>query len=535
MTRSRYFLAPLLLLTLMAPMTAMIQQKEQLISANEKRVLAPKPKLTLNITELKTFPKRFEAWFKDHFGFREDLIQLYNGIYVTIFRTSPKWNVIVGEDGWLFLANEFVIQDYTGHHLYNTTRLQHWKKNLFERKAWLTKRDINYLWVIPPNKIQIYPEKLPDKLRVRKGLTHLEQFTTYLNSPPIFSDRVDLLPSLLRAKSLDQLYLKADTHWNTDGSYIAYKEIIRHLANSFPEFTPIPKDHLKREYHKIRGDLSLILNLGKMFEEDSSTLRHPALPPPIVYQKLIVPPHPLSDHQRFRHGKFTVHESPEKTRTAVFISDSFGSALQEFLAPHFKKIVFIKDARFEDITHFLDTFRPDVVIDLNVARAMYITLGDSDEITREVMADTFTDLRTKLSLDITAQNFRSYLKQVSQLAVSEDTTGEMIATGEDPQLHFTLPQRMSRGILSLNCNLESEKNDVFKLYFTQENSHEYSESNCLKFAIHPGTNRIYMRLTKPVFMGALRLDPGEKKSNRFRLLRFAAFEEEVAQRSGPQS
>ena len=58
-------------------------------SSTEKRRLAERPALDLRPGTLVTFPSRFEAYFNDHFGYRNLFIRRYNRIMKKYFAKSP--------------------------------------------------------------------------------------------------------------------------------------------------------------------------------------------------------------------------------------------------------------------------------------------------------------------------------------------------------------------------------------------------------------------------------------------------------------
>src|SRR5260370_291600 len=77
----------------------------------EKRLLAPPPALKLEWKALKDFPGQFEAYFNDHFGFRDRLIRWHNYAKVRWLRVSPSPKVFVGRRGWLYYAAEHGLDD----------------------------------------------------------------------------------------------------------------------------------------------------------------------------------------------------------------------------------------------------------------------------------------------------------------------------------------------------------------------------------------------------------------------------------------
>ncbi len=72
---------------------------------------------------LKSFPKAFEAWYEDHFGFREPIVRAHNYTLLKIFGISPHDMVVAGSDGWYFFNADGAISDHSGRVRYNRKQL----------------------------------------------------------------------------------------------------------------------------------------------------------------------------------------------------------------------------------------------------------------------------------------------------------------------------------------------------------------------------------------------------------------------------
>ncbi|KJS00418.1 MAG: hypothetical protein VR65_13040 [Desulfobulbaceae bacterium BRH_c16a] len=504
-TISSYLLSLLFLVAIGTPLAVMQFSDEETVSLTEKRKLAEKPSLHLSLQSLGSFPQEYENYFNDHFGLRSKLVYVYNALFVTFFQTSPKSHTVIGKDKWLFLAAEHVITDFMGMYPFDDNKLHHWKQVLHDREEWLADQGIQYLFIPAPNKVMIYPEYLPNRIFKKRGTTNLEQFLDHLAKPPSFTNVLDLRQPLLDAKKENQLYHKGDTHWNFDGAYVGYVSIIEAIRQWFPEFTPIPKEHLVRTFEKMSGDLTYTLNLAEMYAEDISILTLPEAEKLIQYQNFAGHPQPDTPFQKFRRGVLFTNENPSRQRTAVFISDSFGSALRNFLAPHFKRIIFVKDARFEDMKRLIEIEKPDIVLDLNVARGLYVALGENIEIRDYVLHKHHAERR--IVLDINQENLKKRLSHSSQ--VDLDSEKILRASGGDPQLYFDLPSQASSGILNIYCQISSPMDTLFKLYYQTADHKFYSEAKKVFHNLRKGTNSFYLRIYEPILLDKLRLDPGE--------------------------
>ncbi|HSQ35258.1 MAG TPA: hypothetical protein VLQ89_04620, partial [Candidatus Binatia bacterium] len=201
----------------------------------EKRKLAEKP--VFSIRRPFSFGKKYEAWYNDHFTFRTRLVYLNNLLTYRMFHTAATAKVVIGKEGWLFLGNinpYFNEVDYYRNLKPFTIReLRHWQIILEQRRDWLRRRGIHYLFVIAPNKSTIYPEFMPTAIKKINPRSRQDQLLAHLRRYSTVKI-VDLRPALLAAKKVRPAYYRTDTHWNDWGGYVAYREVITSLRRHFP-------------------------------------------------------------------------------------------------------------------------------------------------------------------------------------------------------------------------------------------------------------------------------------------------------------
>jgi len=237
------------------------------VSYVEKRKLSKLPDFKWNNYDLNNYPKRFENFINDQFGFRERLIQMYYMLNYNLDPMSSTEYVIVGKNGWLFWNGEDIIEDYRNSRPLTSKELEKIKKYLETKYYWLKEQDINYLFVITPNKHTIYGENIPSNIRKVNNKSRYDQIIEYIGAHsevPL----IDLRPVLLKAKKNAQLYYKNDTHWNVIGANYAQHEIAEYLSTLYPAIKPKlhPLDSFEFNIGH-GGDLVEMMNLGKITEE----------------------------------------------------------------------------------------------------------------------------------------------------------------------------------------------------------------------------------------------------------------------------
>ncbi|MBM5782708.1 MAG: hypothetical protein FJ368_04720, partial [Pelagibacterales bacterium] len=112
--KSNIFLIIVFTLILLVPSFDSIFHFSPIKDLFEKRKMAIKPEIPKSFSELKIYPKQFESFFNDNYGFRKTLISWHNKITDKVFNESPLARVIIGKEGWLYFDNENSILDIQG-------------------------------------------------------------------------------------------------------------------------------------------------------------------------------------------------------------------------------------------------------------------------------------------------------------------------------------------------------------------------------------------------------------------------------------
>jgi hypothetical protein len=315
----------------------------------DNRILASPPEWRMEA--ISSFARWSEAYLDDHFGFRPDLIRWNILMRVHLFGVAPLQSVIVGKDSWLFYCSEALddgesISDFMGTVPLSDNELQELRKRLEENNRKFAQEGIKYIVAVAPNKNTLYGEYLPDRLARNRAKTRLEQFCDYMESSSEVKV-LDLTKPLSREKSKAPLYWESDSHWNSFGAYVAYREIMRRVSDFYPDAGLLTLAGVDVKQRRNGGDLAQILFIQDVWPEKKDTFVRVG-----------------SDHIAGRFEKL------------VFRHDSFGDALYPYLTKHFKKIVNISPFapfRFEE----LSLERPEIVLHLFAER--YLTQAIHDD------------------------------------------------------------------------------------------------------------------------------------------------------------
>ncbi len=273
----------------------------------------------------KLAPWNFTNYFHDHFGLRGSLIILQALLKVKVLGVSSSPEVVVGKNGWLYLAGDYSLDNYRGVHPFRGDELAQWIDLFRTRQTWLERRGVPFAVVIAPDKHTIYPENLPDNVGTAGPPSRLDQLSAALPHVHL----IDLRPALMKAKSsaAHPLYYLTDTHWNGYGALAAYQQIARELA-----LPPIPKSECVDSEAIRPGDLAMMLGLRRQIQERMFSCNLRPVPDP----KAAAP------------------------RRLLMFADSFGGSLMPLFSRNFTSSTFIQSLSFDPT--LIETKQPDLVI-----------------------------------------------------------------------------------------------------------------------------------------------------------------------------
>jgi hypothetical protein len=336
----------------------------------ENRRLTPFPTLVGGVGGLKDYLAGLEAYFSDYFGFRNFLIRA-RGYLHWRWLGQGEGHVLVGRENWLFYGAKQSLDSHMGLHSLSAKQLRNWQLLLEERRAWLARRGMKYLFVVVPDKESIYPEYLPGWASRSHAPSDLDQLLAHLRAHSSI-EILDLRPALRSAKTNGWLYLATDTHWNGLGAFAAYQEIMRRLGGQLPGLEPMQLDAFEVRRLPYRGgDLARMLAQEQSIAEPQCLILAPR--PPL--EALEAKPNPLILPKPWSPGEEPIFvDNPAQKHKAVIFRDSFASLLTPFFGYHFKRTVLIWQRAWD--TNVIQREQPDVVIDEILERFLDVPVDD---------------------------------------------------------------------------------------------------------------------------------------------------------------
>jgi hypothetical protein len=323
----------LFIAALLTPGLVMVAGLDHEITRGENRELAARPRRPVSWIEWRAFPAAASHYFEDHFGLRARLVRWQALLRLRVFGVSASPDVIVGRDGWLFYAGDGGTEDIVSAVPFTDAELEAWRTTLEHTRDWMRSRGIVYVFVLAPDKHEVYPELLPASIR-RVGIeSRTDALVRYLrerSTVPV----LDLRETLSGAKGRERIYHRTDTHWNDRGAFAASQALLRVLAPRLA--VPVRgRDAFTPEEEVVPAlDLAGMLGIGDgMTEVDLRLVPRAPLRARIV--------EPATPDARLMDARIvTEQDAPSRPRAVVF-RDSFGSALIPFLSEEFSRAVYL--------------------------------------------------------------------------------------------------------------------------------------------------------------------------------------------------
>ena len=297
--------------------------------SSEKRVPVAFPSPSNDFGD---FPRGFEKWFEDHFGFRSAMIRFYRQSRFELGLLDSVNNVVRGKDNWLYYSGDGrgdTIQAYTGANGFSESELDRLQLYFETWGKWLEGQGVTFLVLVAPDKVSLYPEFLPSRIEKSPYGTRVEGFLERMSKsdfPIVFP-----LDELIEAKiGESQLYYKLDTHWNAKGAFVAYSALARELPESVRLFEA---DIEFNSSVRSGGDLTNLLGIKSDWEDVAYTI--------LLNQGDWATDVSNSDFAENRIHRFSGNDPT--LPTALVFHDSFMEPMKSMLARHFSESIFSPD------------------------------------------------------------------------------------------------------------------------------------------------------------------------------------------------
>ena len=346
------------------PLLVMVTRTTAVHAAGEQRAAVAQPALRWGREDLEAYPDEFEAWFADSFGMRGELVRANNQLEWFQLGSSPTPKVVPGKDGWLFYDGHDSLAYSLGARPLSEDELSLWKRVIEARWRWCRARGIEYLFVLGPTKVSMYPERLPSRYEV-VGPSRLAQLHDHLDEQSR-APTLDLRPTLRRAIEEDRpevgdfVYYPHGTHWSPRGDVAVYGALVEALTDlgalRGPQRTPRPfRDPVLQP-----GSSGPDTWAGRLYLEGLLEQAHWRVAPRAQLPASIPFPHT-------RNGR--AYGDEELPGYLALHHDSYGAPLRPWLAWHFGRVDGYWSHRWQ--TARIEASGATVVVDFMVERMLH--------------------------------------------------------------------------------------------------------------------------------------------------------------------
>lgn len=445
----------------------------------ELRQAAPRPAAPQSLADMASFPARYEAYWKDSFGLRDVLLRWHSAVKVLGFGVTPDANHVIGKELWIYNDNSRLIDAWRGAIPLSTGELESWRRRIERRRDAVAALGGHYLFAIAPDKPQIYPEYLPDRLN-KVGPSRMDQLFEYLRAHSQ-ADVLDLRPALIADRANDRpgdhVYFPLGTHWGKRGAIAGYHAIAAHLrprvdlrSYAPSDFTPIatPGGDTEAANMYIRDLIPQTQHHLQIVKRRARLLAKDGQPRKLVSEI----------------------DDPSLPHVVVF-HDSFGLTFQDEWMEACSRLVMVHSYDFD--LGLIEDERPDLVFEFIVERALVAQNPDVVmERRRESPRDLFARAAPLATIDADRPALRALYGAVC--TPGRDERGgylELRATGGLDSFAIDRPLAIGRDRLCVRLVLEAVRPGWVALYHKSTADPGWSSHRRLRAEVVAGSNELY--------------------------------------------
>jgi hypothetical protein len=343
------------LLMLTAPLVCINLYSDR-SSEKENRMLANPPQLDDIKEHPKVFIREFDAWFKDSVGFREQAIGLYNVVYNNGL-LNGRYKVgqdvyLVGQEGHHYWASENgnLIPRYQGKAVFSNKQLRDFAVHLDAIRDYLSKKNIPFIVMFCADKETIYPEYYPRSIKYGGEPVQLDVITKYLQnntSVDVFNIRQALWAEKNKYPLFPKTEIRSDlAHYNEIAGFFAYRELMKHISNYFPDITSFTTDDVTIAVDN-EGIAAVSLKEKKAYERLDDTF----------FDGVTI--------ESVSEWATTAFESKNITQPVIlFLRDSFVEEkyVSKYIAQQFGRTIMIHYRSMKHWEEYVTKFNPDMVV-----------------------------------------------------------------------------------------------------------------------------------------------------------------------------
>lgn len=322
--------------------------KDKEFSQSENRMLAKKPKFTIERLLEGRFSTKYEKYKVDQFIGRDFFINVKSHIDKMLGKNENN-GVYICDDGYLIEDFKRPDEKYLNENIKAI--------NAFSKKY----KEINQYMLIAPNAISILNDKLPKFAPVVNQKKYLADLNKSLNDKINF---VDAYKALSDHKD-EYIYYKTDHHWTTLGAYYGFLESAKSMkldtrGNNY-NIEPVTNDFHGTLYSKSgfaskdSDTVNVYLPKDKEDEVVVNYVEEKKKSPSIYDSKKLQNKDKYEVFLGGNHPLVKINTTSKSEKKLLLIKDSYANSFVQFLTPYFSKIVMVDPRYFyEDIEQLIN-------------------------------------------------------------------------------------------------------------------------------------------------------------------------------------
>jgi hypothetical protein len=199
-------------------------QKNEAVSQVENRKLAEAPVLTIETLLNGKYFSKWETYIADHIYRRNDWIENYTFLNIFLLGRSKINNIVLGEDGFLLPFNP-----HKGNDTFNSeANLSEMAKQLKELQIEIEQVGGRFCFVGIPGQASIHRDKYPRHFQSNGQLLDKAEDLMYENLEKQGIEYINMY-RVFQNNPGKEYYYRTDHHYNFEGAYLTYYEIIKKL------------------------------------------------------------------------------------------------------------------------------------------------------------------------------------------------------------------------------------------------------------------------------------------------------------------
>lgn len=339
------------------------------ISESENRYLASFPKILDENNHISpTIISDLIDWFEDNIGLRDEMIKISQTFSYNVIHASSSGKIELGKDGWLYYALQDNIKIASNtYEDFSTEQMEEYSQKLKALSNSLESEGIDFVVLLPPSKVSIYPEYLASGDYTIID-TICDQFADVLTKKTVkaINSKEYLVEKKNSSDLKYDLFFKTNSHWNDYGTYLAYCDFIKKM-NEYGLSSTDPIEEAFNTIDGYHGDLSNMFGYigldGRRLTEDGVPVAEKKICNAVEvtsgneYDNFIS----LINKKGLRQGVIYENESCEDERTILFFGDSMVCQyLLDEVAENYKSTYFAWT--YEIDKEIINTVKPDIVV-----------------------------------------------------------------------------------------------------------------------------------------------------------------------------